>query len=112
VTWVNRTVDEALGTYLLQAQCTACAMVCPRTVSVWALADWDVRARLHLAGVDLRQTPLWAVRDVPTEGPTRVVGDEDSPPEETRYRLRLDVGETAFTVEVSGRATVGSIKDD
>lgn len=109
--WGSETVGEDLGSHLLRAQCTACAMVRASPVTTWAFADWDVQARLHLAGVDLRETPRWDLRNLPASGPALATGDESAPPTEMRYRLRFDVDGPPFTVELDGTATVRSIQD-
>ncbi|WP_267643935.1 DUF7351 domain-containing protein [Haloarchaeobius amylolyticus] len=110
--WGTEAISTELGSHLISAECSACAMVCGSPVTTWALVDWDIRSRLHLAGIDLLETPLWDIRDLPVEGPTRVGGDEDTPPEETRFRLRFEVGDATFTVEIDGTATVLSLRDE
>jgi hypothetical protein len=111
VEWALRAVDEAAGAYHTTARCTACAMVYGSPLVAWAVADWDVRARLRLAGFDLLDLPPWELLDLPASPPTLIDGDPSAAPAEAVFRLVFDVGERPFTVEMDGTATVRSVED-
>ena len=111
VEWGLQTVDEAAGAYHATARCTACAMVYGSPLVAWAVADWDVRARLRMAGFDLLDLPPWELLDLPASPPTLVDGDPSADPGEVVFRLVFEVGERPFTVEMDGTATVLSIED-
>lgn len=112
VEWALRAVDEAAGAYHTTARCTACAMVYGSPLVAWAVADWDVRARLRLAGFDLLDLPPWELLDLPASPPTLIDGDPSAAPAEAVFRLVFDVGERPFTVEMDGTATVRSVEDE
>lgn len=111
VDWELRAVEDDLGAYHATARCTACAMVYGSPLVGWAVADWDVRARLQLTGVDLLELPPWELLELPASTPTLVDGDSSADPTDAVYRLAFDVGETPFTVKLDGTATVRSVED-
>jgi len=70
-------------------------------VAGWALADWAVRSRLFVAGVDLREVPPW---ELPALATTTV--REGDP---RRFAVTVDAPDP-FTVVVDERATVVAVE--
>jgi hypothetical protein len=112
VEWGLRAVDEAAGAYHATARCTGCAMVYGSPLVAWAVADWDVRARLRMAGFDILDLPPWELLDLPVSNPTLVDGDPSAAPAEAAFRLVFEVGERPFTVEIDGTSRVRSVEDE
>ena len=111
VEWDARRAEEAAGSYHVTARCTACAMVYGSPLVAWAVADWDVRSRLRVAGVDLLETAPWEILELLASPPTLVDGDPSTDPVEAVFEIALDAGERSLTVEMDGTATVRSVED-
>jgi hypothetical protein len=111
VEWSTREVPpehrSAAGTAQLVAGCEACGMVYYSPPELWALADWDVRARLRMAGRDVLDVPAWRLPELATE--TESLGGD---PERFRVRFGDDTGDgTPFDVVIDAEARVLSVED-
>jgi hypothetical protein len=97
----------AAGAAQLVAGCETCGMVYYSPPEVWALVDWDVRARLRLAGADVLDVPAWRLPRLAAD--TEPLGGD---PE--RFRVRFgDHGEDGapFDVVIDAEARVLSVED-
>ena len=111
VSWSTDSVPTAQGGVLAVADCTACGMVYSSPLSVWAVADWDVRARIQLAGIDLRELPPWELLDLVATGPKRVSVATNRPSDEVIYEISFEPDAGGFTVRIDGQGTVHEIRD-
>lgn len=111
VSWSTERVPEEGGGVVAVADCTGCGMVYTTALAIWAIADWDVRARIQRAGVDLRSVPPWELFELVATGPTLVDGDTDGPPAERVYEVVFGPEAGGFTVHIDGEATVREVRD-
>lgn len=111
VSWSTDSVPAAQGGVLAVADCTACGMVYSSPLSVWAVADWDVRARIQLAGIDLRELPPCELLNLVATGPERVSVATNRSSDEVIYEISFEPDAGGFTVRIDGQGTVHEIRD-
>jgi hypothetical protein len=111
VEWQLQAVDDSAGSYYVIARCTACAMAYGSPIVGWVIADWDVRAELHVSGLDLLEIPPWSLPTLSVSAPTLIEGDLSADPDQAVFRLTLDLDERFLTVDIDGTATVRSVEE-